>query len=134
MAQPPKLEIDGVTYPRVYSLSYTLYTDRDETGKPSSMARGGVIKVMREADDKTEITRWATDSAKTNFKPGKVTIFGPEKNELKILEWENGFITHYEEHIPHTKERPDDQIYEYFEISAEKIKVKDAEVNNEWEW
>ena len=74
MAQAPLLEIDGVSYPRVYSVSYVLFTDRDETGKPSTRARGGVIKVTRESDDKTEITRWATDSAKTNFKPGKVTI------------------------------------------------------------
>ncbi|MFQ6032854.1 MAG: type VI secretion system tube protein TssD, partial [Candidatus Zixiibacteriota bacterium] len=130
MAYPPKLEIDGVEYHRVYSLSYVLFTDRDETGKPSTRARGGVIKIMRESDDNTGICNWATDSAKTNFKPGKAVIFGPEKNELKTLEWENGFITHYEEHIPHTKDRPDDQVYEYFEISAEKIKVQDAEVNN----
>jgi hypothetical protein len=134
MAQPPVLEIDGVTYHRVFAASYILYTDRDEAGKPSTQARSGVVKVTRESDGKTEICRWATDSAKTNFKPGKLIFYDHDKREMKTLEWENGFITHYEEHVPHTKERPDDQMYEYFEISAEKIKVKDAEVNNQWEW
>ena len=133
MARSPILEIDGVPYPHVYAVSYILYTEKDETGRPSDRARGGVIKITRESDDKSEICRWATDSAKSNFKPGKVTFKSPEDAVLKELEWENGFITHYEEHVPHTKDRPDDQMYEYFEISAQKIKIKDAEVNNRWE-
>jgi len=132
MAGIPMLEIDGVKYPNVYAASYILYTEKDETGKPSDRARGGVIKVTRQSDAKIDICRWATDSKKENFKPGKVTFRGADGREMKTLEWEDGFITHYEEHVPHTKDRPDDQTYEYFEISAKKIKVNDAEVVN-WE-
>jgi len=34
MAHRPKLEIDGVEYPHVFAVSYHIYTNKDETGRP----------------------------------------------------------------------------------------------------
>lgn len=127
------LEIDGVKYPNVYAVSYILYTEKDETGKPSDRARPGVIKITRESDDKTDICRWATDSSKPNFKPGKITFHHPDGHKMKTLEWGDGFITHYEEHLPHTKDRPDDQMYEYFEVSAREVNVEEAKIEG-WQY
>jgi hypothetical protein len=133
MARRPILEIDGVVYKNVYEVSYMLYTAKDETGRPSDRAHAGVIRVMRESDEKSDIARWAMDSSKPNWKAGKVTFKNPDDNEMKTLNWEEGFITAYSENIPHIKNRPDDQIYETFEISAHKVTIGDAEIDNRWE-
>ena len=93
MARRPQLEIDGVVYKNVYQVSYSLYTAKDETGRPSDRAHAGVIKIVRESDDKTDIARWAMDSSKPNWKAGKVTFKDPSDSAMKELTWEEGFIT-----------------------------------------
>jgi hypothetical protein len=133
MARRPVLEIDGVVYKNVYKVTYELYTAKDETGRPSDRAHAGTIKVTREADENTDIARWAMDSSKPNWKAGKVTFKTPDDSEMKSLTWEEGFITKYEETIPHVKQNPDDQVCEYFEISCHKLAIGDAEIDNRWE-
>ena len=133
MARRPILEVDGVVFKNVYKVSYCLYTAKDETGRPSDRAHAGVIRIVRESDDKTDIARWAMDSSKPNWKAGKVMIKNPDDNEMKTLAWEEGFITAYEETVPHVKDHPDEQVYEIFEISAHKVTIGDAEIDNRWE-
>jgi hypothetical protein len=127
------LEVDGVVYKNVYAVAYELYTAKDETGRPSHRAHAGLIKVTRESDENTDIARWAMDSSQPNWKSGKVLFKNPNDAAMKELAWEEGFITKYEEHIPHIKDKPDDQIYEYFEISCHKLAIGDAEIDNRWE-
>lgn len=133
MARRPTLEIDGVVYKNVYAVSYELYTAKDETGRPSDRAHAGVIKVTRESDETTDIARWAMDSAKPNWKAGKVMFKNPDDATMKELSWEDGFVTKYQETIPHIKQQPDDQVYEYFEISCRKLVIGDADIDNRWE-
>lgn len=133
MARRPVLEIDGVVYKNVYRVEYGLYTAKDETGRPSDRAHAGVIKITRESDETADIARWAMDSSKPNWKAGKVTLKNPDDAAMKELTWEEGFITRYEEIVPHIKNNPDDQIYEYFEISCHKLTIADAEIDNRWE-
>ncbi len=133
MARRPTLTIDGVTYRNVYEVAYNLYTSKDETGRPADRAHAGVIKIKRESDDTVDIARWAMDSSKPNWKSGKVTFRSPDDTDMKELVWEDGFITHYEEHVPHIKDNPDEQMWEYFEISCQKLTVSDAEVDNRWQ-
>ncbi len=133
MARRPILEIDGVPYKNVYSVSYEIYTSRDETGRPSDRAHAGLIRVTREADENVDIARWAMDSAKTNFKAGSVKFKNPDDADMKDLAWEEGFITRYLETIPHVKQNPDDQVYEYFEISCHQLTIGDATIDNRWE-
>jgi len=133
MARRPVLEIDGVVYKNVYQVSYELYTAKDETGRPSDRAHAGTIKIMRESDETSDIARWAMDSSKPNWKAGKVTFKTPDDSEMKSLTWEEGFITRYEETIPHVKDKPDVQVFEYFEISCHKLLIGDAEIDNRWE-
>ncbi len=85
------------------------------------------------ATHELDIARWAMDSSKPNWKAGKVTFRDPSDSEMKALTWEEGFVTSYEETIPHVKDSPDDQIYESFEISAHKLVIGDAEIDNRWE-
>jgi len=133
MARRPTLEIDGVVFKNVYEVSYVLYTAKDETGRPSDRAHAGVIVVKRESDESADIARWAMDSSKPNWKSGKVTFKNPDDAAMKELSWEDGFITSYEEHVPHIKDKPDEQIWESFEISVQKLSIADAEVDNRWQ-
>jgi hypothetical protein len=133
MARRPVLQIDGVTYKNVYMVSWELYTAKDNTGRPSDRAHAGVIKVTRESDENVDIARWAMDSSAPKWKAGKVLFKSPNDATMKELAWEEGFVTKYEETIPHIKENADDQVFEYFEISAHKIKIGDAEIDNRWE-
>jgi len=133
MARRPTLEIDGVVYKNVYEVSYVLYTAKDETGRPSDRAHAGTIRVKRESDEKSDIARWAMDSSKPNWKSGKVIFKNPDDASMKELTWEDGFITSYEEHVPHIKDKPDEQMWECFEISCQKMKVADADIDNRWQ-
>lgn len=134
MARRPILEIDGVAYKNVYQVSYELYTSKDETGRPTDRAHAGLIRVARESDENSDISRWAMDSSQPNWKAGKV-IFKDPKSEstMKELSWEEGFITKYVETIPHIKDKPDDQVFEYFEISCHRLAIGDAQIDNRWE-
>jgi hypothetical protein len=133
MARRPTLEIDGVKYKNVYEVSYEIYTAKDETGRPSDRAHAGTIKILRESDENDAITSWAMDSAQPNWKAGSVTIRKPDDSEMKVLAWEDGFITRYEERVPHVKNSPDEQVNEYFEISCHKITIGSAMIDNLWE-
>ncbi len=133
MARRPTLEIDGVVYTNVYEVSYVLYTAKDETGRPSDRSHGGVIKIKRESGINTDIARWAMDSSEPNWKKGKVTFMTPDNKTMKELTWESGFISNYEEHVPHTKEHPDEQMWECFEISCKLLTIGDAQIDNLWE-
>ncbi len=133
MARRPILEIDGVAYKNVYEVSYRLYTAKDETGRPSDRAHAGVIKIKRESDETCDIARWAMDSSKPNWKNGKVMFKNPDDATMKELAWENGFITAYAESVPHIKNNPDEQMWEEFEISCQKLTISDAEIDNLWE-
>jgi type VI secretion system TssD-like protein len=134
MARRPILEVDGVAYKNVYQISYELYTSKDETGRPTDRAHAGLIKVTRESDENSDISRWAMDSSQPNWKAGKI-IFKDPKSEstMKELTWEEGFITKYVETIPHVKMNPDDQVFEYFEISCHRLAIGDAQIDNRWE-
>lgn len=132
MARRPTLEIDGVVYMNVYSVEYDLYTSKDETGRPSDRAHAGVIKIWRESDETVDISRWAMDTSEPNWKGGKVIFRKPDDSAMKELTWEEGFITKYVETIPHVKEKADDQVSEYFEISCHKLTIGDAEIDNRW--
>lgn len=133
MARRPTLEIDGVVYRNVYEVSYGLYTAKDETGRPADRAHASVIKIRRESDESSDIARWAMDSSKPNWKAGKVTFKNPDDASMKELSWEEGFITFYEEHVPHIKDKPEEQMWEYFEISCQKVSIADAEIDNRWQ-
>lgn len=134
MARRPILEVDGVAYKNVYEISYELYTSKDETGRPTDRAHAGLIKVTRESDENSDISRWAMDSSQPNWKAGKIVFKDPKsESTMKELTWEEGFITKYVETIPHIKEKPDDQVFEYFEISCHRLAIGDAQIDNRWE-
>ncbi len=133
MARRPKLEIDGQTFKNVYMVEYDIYTSIDETGRASNRPRTGLIKITRESDENTDIARWATSAAKAALKDGNIMFASPGKAKMKELKWKNGFVSKYIEVLPHTKANPDDQMYEYFEITCAKLSIGEVEIDNKWE-
>ena len=135
MAQEVELKIDGEVFDKVTSVSYEIYTPHDSIdGKPSSVPAGLKIKICRESDENIGICKWAFDSSQVNRKAGTISFKDPNlKKDLKELTWENGFISHYEEHVPSTTAAADEQTYEYFEISAELVQVN-GEARYEKDW
>jgi hypothetical protein len=135
MAQEVELTIDGTKYDKVHTVSYELFTPHDDSdGKPSNVPRGLKLKITRESDDNIGIAKWAFDSSQVNRKSGSVLFRDPNlKKDLKELSWENGFITHYEEHVPSTEQAAGEQMYEYFEISAELVQIN-GEARYEKDW
>lgn len=134
MAQEVELKVDGELFDKVHSVSYEIMTPHDSAdGKPSSIPQGLKIKISRESDDNVGICKWAFDSSAVNRKAGQITFRDPNlKKELKVLKWTNGFITHYEEHVPSTAAAANEQMYEYFEISAELVDINGAEYKKDW--
>jgi hypothetical protein len=134
MAHTPDLRIEGERVPKIREVSYEVYTTKDVRGKPSDQARLAKIKVIREADDSNLIFRWACRSTTDNFKKGEIVFKNPKDGqEMKKLEWKDGFISHYRETYPDFESTKSTQIYEEFEISAEVVTVGDAEINGNWE-
>lgn len=134
MAQEVELKIDGELFDKVHSVSYEIFTPHDSSdGKPSSVPQGLKIKISRESDDNIGVCKWAFDSSQVNRKAGQITFRDPNlKKELKVLKWTNGFITHYEEHVPSTSASANEQMYEYFEISAEMVDMNGTEYKKDW--
>jgi hypothetical protein len=134
MAHTPDLIIEGERIPKVKEVSYEVYTSRDVRGKPSDQARLAKIRVVREADDTNTIFRWACRSTKENFKKGEIVFKNPsDGQEMKRLEWQDGFISYYKETYPDFEKAKSNQVFEEFEISAEMITVGDAELFSNWE-
>ncbi|RKX28581.1 MAG: hypothetical protein DRP47_03975 [Candidatus Zixiibacteriota bacterium] len=135
MAHRPKLEIDGQPIPHVYEVTYEIFTSKDETGRPTDRAHAGLIKITVESEEggNVDIARWAMDTSQPKWKGGKVIFINKNNETMKELVWTDGFITSFKEVIPHVKTHADEQVYQYFEISANKIAVGDAEIENYWE-
>ena len=133
MARQPLLEINGVPYTHVYSITYSLSTGRDERGAPTMQPRAGLIKILRQADGKPDIAQWAASSAEESWKPGKIIFYSPKGEEWKTITWQKGYPIYYEEVLPNTQKAPNDQITEYFEISADIVEVAGVQVDNGWQ-
>ncbi|UCG61917.1 MAG: hypothetical protein JSV52_01100 [Candidatus Zixiibacteriota bacterium] len=133
MARRPVLEIDGVTYKNVYEITYEIKTPYDETGRPSDIARMGLIKVLRESDSSGDIARWAAGGG-LDLKSGNIYIKYYDDQKTKKISFEKGFVARYEERVPNTKSKRDDQVMEYFEISCSRIVVDDkgTEIYSQW--
>ena len=110
MAQEVELQVDGEKFDKVRSVSYELFTPHDTIdGKPTNVPMGMKIKISRESDDNVGICKWAFDSSQVNRKAGQITFKDPNlKKDLKVLKWQNGFVTHYEEHVPSTTMSPNE--------------------------
>ncbi|HDR50725.1 MAG TPA: phage tail protein [Mariniphaga anaerophila] len=120
-------EVDGNKY-RVLSCSYSLHQDYDNTGRPSSTTRGGVVNLTIESTDDTSLFEWMCDSYMK--KDAKVTFNKrDEDSKMKELEIIEAYMVNYEEAFDDTGSGA---MIQSFSLSARSIKMGNGEHENEW--
>ncbi len=127
MAFRATLNIAGKEFD-VLDCNYKLLRDVDSKGRPSSNIYGGKIRVHIESTEDTTVLEQMVNQ----FKPIPGTIIfkkGNEEAKMKELEWENGYITSFEEDIDIVGSRP---MTITFEVSAQVLKIGNAQFEQNW--
>src|SRR3954470_4830738 len=128
MAFNAKLKIGSKDDIDVLKCDYALRRDVDAKGRPSSLVYGGTINFSIESTDDTSII----ETMVNQYKPTNGTVTFKKTDEdakMKEVSWEKGYITSYREGIDITGTTA---MLIDFTISAEKIKIGNAEHKNNW--
>ncbi len=127
MSFKAKFEVDGNEY-RVLKCDYSMHQTTDDTGRPSSTARGGIVTIVVESTDDTTLFEWMCDSYMR--KDGKITFNKRDEDaKLKELEIEEAYMVSYEESFDNVGIGA---MVETISLSARKIKMGNGEHENEW--
>jgi hypothetical protein len=127
-----KVEIDGKHISNVLHVEYGLQVGHDMDGSPSD-ARPRLMRicVTRKSDDSEQLADWASKPFRGSFKTGKISFYAPdEKDKVQsTVSWTDGFVALYREQVPDLQTDKEVPMTEYLEISAQKIKINDVEVD-----
>lgn len=127
-----KVEIDGKHVTNVLAVDYGLVVRHDHDGSPSdARPRLARICITRKADDNAVLGQWASKPFRGHFKSGKISFYAPDE-ETKVqstMSWSDGFVTLYRETVPNVQTEREIPLMEYVEISAQKVKINDVEVD-----
>jgi hypothetical protein len=127
MSFKSKFIIDGNEY-NVLNCSFKLHQEVDETGRPSSVSRGGIIKVVIESTDDTSLFEWMCDSYMR--KDGTVTFNKRDEDaKMKELNFTEAYMISYEEEFDHAGIGA---MKTSFELSAREINLGNGVHVNEW--
>lgn len=123
-----KLKFGGKDGIDVLACDYKLHRDVDAKGRPSSGVYGGTINLTIESTDDTSII----ESMVNQYKPVDGTVTFKKSDEdakMKELSFEKAYVISFQESIDVKGAKP---MQMDFTISAEKIKIGNAEHKNEW--
>lgn len=127
MAFRTNLKFEGKDFD-VLHCNYSFHRDVDLKGRPSSNVYGGSIVIEVESTDDTTIIAQMVNQFKPNS--GVITFYkGDEDAKMKELSWENGYVIKYTEALDVVGREP---MKIRFEISAQKMKMEGAEVEQRW--
>ncbi len=127
MSFKAKFEVDGKEY-RVLKCDYSMNQATDDTGRPSSTTRGGMVNIVVESTDDTTLFEWMCDSYMR--KDGKITFNKRDEDaKLKELEISEAYMVSYEESFDNIGTGA---MVETITLSAKKIKLGNGEHENEW--
>lgn len=120
-------KVDGNEY-RVLNCSYDLRQEIDNTGRPSSTTRGGVVNLVIESTDDTSLFEWMCDSYMR--KDATVTFNKrDEDSKMKELGITEAYMVSYEESFDNAGVGA---MIEKISLSAKSIKLGNGEHENEW--
>jgi len=127
------LDLEGAKA-QVIDLSYSFSRATDpEKGQPVKVVKNGLISLTIRSDEKEmngKIIKWMAtqDLAKT----GSIIIYkdADQSVELKKIEFENAYVVGYRESF--NSQGVSTNTTETFEITAEIVKVSDAEFKMRW--
>ncbi len=112
----------------VLSCSYDLTQEVDATGRPSSVTRGGRIKLTVESTGETDLFEWMCNNFER--KDGTITFYKRDTDsKQKELAFTEGYLVKYEEKFNAVDNMP---MAEAFVISARELKMGNGEHINEW--
>jgi len=127
MAFRATLKIAGKEFD-VLTCGYKLERDVDTKGRPASNIYGGKIKIHVESTEDTSLL----ESMVNQFNPISGSVLfkkGDEEAKMKELEWENGYITSFEENIDIVGSKP---MSIKMEVSAQVLKIGNAQFEQNW--
>jgi hypothetical protein len=117
----------GKTY-NVLDASYAMKQETDQTGRPSSVTRGGKITVTVEANNETDLHEWMMNSWER--KDGKLTWIKRDSNATsKELNYNEAYMVDFKEGFNHADQTPATIT---FTISAKKLTIGNGSYENEW--
>ncbi len=127
MSFKAKLNVGG-TEMNVLSCAYDLTQEVDATGRPSSVTRGGRIKLTVESTGETDLFEWMCNNFER--KDGTITFYKRDTDsKSKELAFTEGYLVKYEEKFNAVDNMP---MAESFVISARELKMGNGEHVNEW--
>ena len=112
----------------VITCDYAMRRDVDPKGRPASGIYGGTVHLAVESSDDTSII----ESMVNQYKPVDGTVTFKKSDEdakMKELSWEKGYIVSYEESLDTVGTYP---MMIKFTVSAQKLKIGNAEHVNDW--
>ncbi|MCG8697154.1 MAG: type VI secretion system needle protein Hcp [Bacteroidales bacterium] len=128
MSFKAKLSIAGKEI-NVLSCTYDLIQEVDATGRPSSITRGGRIKLITESTGDTFFFEWMCNNFER--KDGTITFYKRDTDaKAKELEFKEGYLVKYEENFNAFDNKA---MTESFMISAHSIAMGSGEHVNPWD-
>ncbi len=131
MAHTGKFKLDGKEA-EVLSMSYSLYRDTDDRGRPANQIRRCEITLTIASDDKLKnaVVEWLDEgNKKKDGRKGEIIIDDESNKEFKKIEFENGFVISYNENYSYGTSN---NLQETFTISAEKVNIGAAKFDFKW--
>jgi Hemolysin coregulated protein Hcp (TssD) len=112
----------------VLHVSYDLLQETDPSGRPSSVTRGGKIKIEVESTGETNLFEWMCNNFER--KDGSVKFIKRDSNAtLKELKFKEAYMIEYKENFSHVGDNP---LTETFVISANEIEMGGGAFKNAW--
>jgi len=127
MAFKAKLKVGGNEY-NVLNCSYELHQETDATGRPSSITRGGQIRITTESTSDTAFSDWMFNNFER--KDGSIVFLKRDTDATsKELNFTEAYMVRYRENFDSTGDNP---MSESFTISAKSIGIGNGEHVNDW--
>ena len=127
MSFKAKLSVGGKDL-NVVKCSYELIQEVDNTGRPSSVTKGGQIHLTVESTGDAFLWEWGC----SNFdrKDGTITFLKRDSDaKLKEIKFKEAYLVNYKEVFDAFDNNP---MYETIVISAHEIETGGGSVKNEW--
>ncbi len=127
MSFKAKLKVGGQEY-NVLSCSYELHQETDATGRPSSITRGGKIRLTVESTADTSLSDWMFNNFER--RDGSIVFLKRDTEATaKELKFSEGYMVKYLENFDSTGKNP---MSESFIISAKSVAMGNGEHVNDW--
>ena len=127
MSFKSKLKVGGKEL-NILSVSYDLHQEIDATGRPSSVTRGGTIRLTVESTGDSFFFEWMTNNFER--KDGSIQYVKRDTDaKLKELNFKEGYLVKYNETFDAADGSP---LVETFTISAKELSMGGGAHVNEW--